>query len=357
MSSNQKPLYIGVSAFTVIKIILICIMFYLLYLIKDILAILFVALIFSSAFDPWVDWMKKRKIPRSVGILIIYLIAFLLLGAAISLIVPPITEQISELSVKFPQISEKLNAGIEIIKSYSNGGGLMAGLMQAKDNYPQFVGALQGVFSQITGLFGGLITFVLVLVLTFYMTVEENAMKKLIWSVVPERHQVYSMNLVNRMQIKIGHWMRGQIILSFIIFTMIYIALTILGVKYALILALVSFVTEFVPYLGPIIAAVPAVIITFTQSGFTLAIFVAAIYYLVHLTESNIIVPKLMQKVVGLNPIVSITVLMVGVLAYLVLWEQFYPYQLLQPSMFSLKICLRVKRQEKGKPVRKNNFL
>lgn len=312
MSNSQKPLFVSINAATVIKIILICALFYFLYLIKDVLAILFIALIFASAFDPWVDWMQKRKIPRSIGILIIYLVAFLLLGTAISLVIPPIVEQVTELSIKFPQISEKLNTGIDIIKSYSSSQGLLAGLVQAKDNYPQFIGALQSALSQITGLFGGLVTFVLVLVLTFYMTVEENAMKKLIWSVAPERHQVYAMNLVNRMQIKIGHWMRGQVIISFIIFLMVYIALLILGVKYALILALLAGVTEFIPYLGPLIAAVPAVIITFTQSGLTLAVFTAVIYYLIQLTESNIIVPKLMQKVVGLNPIICIAAFLVG---------------------------------------------
>ena len=97
---------------------------------------------------------------------------------------------------------------------------------------------------------------------------------------------------------------------------MVYVALLILGVKYALVLALLAGVTEFVPYLGPIFAAIPAIIITLSQSGLTLAIFVGIVYYLVQLTENNIIVPKLMQKVVGLNPIVSIAALMIGCSLY-----------------------------------------
>jgi len=316
MSGNQRPIYIAVNTFSVIKIILICIMFYLLYLVKDILAILFISLILSSAFDPWVDWFQKRKIPRSVSIISIYLIAFVLMGAAVTLVIPPIIDQVNDLSVKFPQVSEKLSSGIEIIKNYSHKEGLITDLLQAKDNYPQFVETIQGVISQISGLFGGIVTFILVLVLVFYMTVEENAMKKLIWSIAPEKNQVYIMNLVNRMQVKIGLWLRGQLILSLIIFVMVYVALLILGVKYALVLALLAGVTEFVPYLGPIFAAIPAIIITLSQSGPTLAIFVGIVYYLVQLTENNIIVPKLMQKVVGLNPIVSIAVLMIGYSLY-----------------------------------------
>lgn len=316
MSGSQRPIYIAVNTFSIIKIILVCIVFYLLYLVKDILAILFISLILSSAFDPWVDWLQKRKIPRSISILFFYFVAFLLMGLAVTLVIPPIIDQVNDLSVKFPQVSEKLSSGIEIIKSYSHREGIIADLIKAKDNYPQFVETIQSIISQISGLFGGIVTFILVLVLTFYMTVEENAMKKLIWSIAPEKNQVYIIDLVNRMQAKIGLWLRGQLILSFIIFIMVYAALLILGVKYALVLALLAGVTEFVPYLGPIFAAIPAIIITFSQSGFLLALFTGVVYYLVQLTENNIIVPKLMQKVVGLNPIVSIAVLMIGYSLY-----------------------------------------
>jgi predicted PurR-regulated permease PerM len=136
-------------------------------------------------------------------------------------------------------------------------------------------------------------------------------MKKLVWSVVPIRHQPYIMQLINRMQKKIGMWLRGQLILSLIIFALTYIGLLILGVKYALVLALIAGLTEFIPYLGPLLAAIPAVFLAFTQSPM-LAVFVAVLYYVIQLTENNILVPKIMQKAVGLNPIVSIAVLLIG---------------------------------------------
>ncbi len=312
MSSGQRPIYIGVNAFTVIKVVLVCIMFYLLYLVRDVLAILFISLVLASAFDPWVDWMQKKKIPRSISILLIYLIAFLFFGTAITLVVPPIIDQATDLADRFPQISQKLNTIVDVAKEYSQREGFLQNIIQTNKNYPEFMATIESLFSKISRLFGGVVTFFLVLVFTFYMTVEENALKKIIWSIVPEKNQVYAMNLANRMQSKIGLWLRGQLILSFIIFLLIYVALSILGVKYALILALVAGMTEFVPYLGPILAAVPAIILVFAQSGFVMALFVAIIYYLVQLIENNIIVPKVMQKVVGLNPIVSIAVLMIG---------------------------------------------
>jgi predicted PurR-regulated permease PerM len=309
---NNRPIYIGITAMTVVKIILVCILFYLLYLVRDVLVILFIALILSSAFGPWVDWMQRKKIPRAAGILFIYLTAFIFIGTAITLIVPPIIEQTTDLVSRFPQISEKLNSTIEVVKDYYQQEGFLQKLAQTNQSYPEFLTTIEGLFSKISGLFGGIVTFILVLVLTFYMTVEENALKRLIWTIVPEKNQVYAMNLVNRMQSKIGLWLRGQLILSFIIFLLVFTALSILGIKYALILALIAGITESVPYLGPIFAAVPAIILVLAQSGFLMAIFVAIIYYLIQLCENNIIVPKVMQKVVGLSPIISIAVLMIG---------------------------------------------
>lgn len=143
------------------------------------------------------------------------------------------------------------------------------------------------------------------------MVVEESAIKKLVWSIAPEKHQPYIMQLINRMQKKIGLWLRGQLILSLVIFILTYTGLSILGVEYALVLALIAGLTEFVPYIGPMLGAIPAVFLAFTQSP-TLALFVAGLYYIIQLVENNILVPKIMQKAVGLNPIVSISVLLIG---------------------------------------------
>lgn len=312
MEINKRPIYINITVLTVVKVILVFILFYLLFLIKNILAILFISLILASAVDPWVDWMQSKKIPRGIGIVFIYLVMFGVIIGVISLIIPPIVEQSNELIKNFPQIYEKIISGFSAFKEYS----IEHGILNEMNKYlgtasENLQGAVGGVFSTVSGIVASIFTFFLVLVITFYMVVEENAIKKVVWSIVPEKDQVYIMQLVNRMQKKIGLWLRGQLILSLIIFALTFIGLTILGVKYALILALVAGLTEFVPYLGPILASIPAIFLAFTQAPI-LAIFVAVLYYIIQLCENHIIVPKLMQKVVGLNPIISIAVLMIG---------------------------------------------
>jgi len=312
MEQNKRPIYINITVLSVIKILMIFVLFYFLYLIREILAILFVSLVLASAVDPWVDKMQEKKIPRPISILFIYVVMFSVIVSVLFLIIPPIIEQVNELTTNFPIILEKIISGVEALKDYSARHGVLDSI---RENFGSISSNLQNaagsVFSTVTGIFGGIVTFFLVLVITFYMVVEENAIKKIIWSIAPEQHQVYTMQLVNRMQKKVGLWLRGQLILSFIIFSLTYIGLLILNVEYALVLALIAGLTEFVPYLGPILAAIPAIFLAFTQSPM-LAVFVAILYYVIQLVENNIIVPKLMQKVVGLNPIVSIAVLLIG---------------------------------------------
>lgn len=312
MKLSDKAVNINISTFTIIKIIIIFLVLYLLFLVKDILAVLFIALILASAVDPWVDWLQGKKIGRGISIILIYFISLFVIFIIITLIVPPIIQQTNDLLIKSPQYAEQIFSGISVLKEYSRDHGILENLKQNIGSVSNSLqGAVSGVFSKIFSFFGGIFSFFLVLVITFYMVVEENAIKKLIWSIAPDRYQEYIMGLINRMQIKIGMWLRGQMILSFSIFALSYIGLLILGVDYALVLALIAGLTEFVPYLGPILGAIPAIFLAFGQEPI-LAGFVIILYSVIQWTENNILVPKIMEKAVGLNPIVSISVLMIG---------------------------------------------
>ncbi len=309
---HEKPISINITLGTLFKAVLVVLLLYFLYLTRDILLILFVSLILASALDPLVDRLQARKIPRAVSVLFIYLIIFSLIAFILYTIVPPIATEVGDLGQNFPAYLEKVSGSFSALQDFS----LKHGIDQNIGSGLDFVNsnlqsAAGGVFTTVSGIFGSIVSFFLVLVLTFYMVVEENAIKKLVWSIAPSEHQTYVMQLINRIQKKIGLWLRGQLILSLFIFFLVYIGLLILKVKYALVLALIAGITEFVPYLGPIIGAIPAVFLALTQSP-VLALFVAVFYYVVQWTENNILVPKVMQKTVGLNPLISITVLLIG---------------------------------------------
>jgi predicted PurR-regulated permease PerM len=312
MKINKKPIYINITTLTVIKIIMVFILFYFLFLVREILAILFVALILASAINPIVDWLHLRKIPRWLGVLSIYFTATSVVAVVLYLAVPPIVSQVTELSENFPSIAEKALSSLSALREYSSQYGFLDNIKKGAGIFEDNIhSAAGGIFSTVSGLIGGIFSFFLVLVIAFYMVVEENAMKKIVWSVSPKKYQIYVMNLINRMQHKIGLWLRGQLILSFIIFLLTYTGLSFLNIKYALVLALIAALVEFIPYFGPIFSSVPAILLAMNQS-LAFALFVAILYLIIQWVENNIVVPKVMQKVVGLNPIVSIAVLLIG---------------------------------------------
>jgi len=171
--------------------------------------------------------------------------------------------------------------------------------------------ALTGVFETVTGFFGGIVTLVLILVLTFYMVVEEGALKKFFRDISPASYQSHLVGLVTRAQNKIGLWLRGVLTIGIILGILAYVGLTVLGVRYALLLAILVVIMEFVPYIGPPVSAIPAVFLGFAQNPIT-GIFVLALYIILQQMEHAILTPKIMKTVVGLNPIISILSMGVG---------------------------------------------
>ncbi len=312
MSEKREIIHVNISTLTILKVVLVFLLIYFIYKIGDILAILFVSMVFASAIDPWVDWFQKKKIPRVLGIIIIYLVLFALISLSIYLIIPPIVAQVNELANNFPYYFDKLISSFSSFKEYANQHGIAQNIKESLTALSSNLqSAARGLFSTVSSIFGNIVSLLLMLVITFYMAAEESAMKKIIHSVVPAQHQPYVMQLTHRMQNKIGLWLRGQLILSLIIFSLTLAGLAVLGVDYALTLALIAGLTEFIPYLGPILASIPAIFLAFFQSPM-LALAVLILYVVVQWTENHIIIPKLMQKVTGLNPIISIIVLLVG---------------------------------------------
>lgn len=302
---------ISISTDTIVRTILILLVIGFLYLIKDVLALFFVAVILSSAFDPLIDWLQKRKMPRTLSIIGVYIVFFIIVGGAIYLLTGPIIAQVKDLSRAFPEFYVKINQGINQLKNIDSGLAADTVSTSFADLTKSLSQATSGIFKTVTSIFGGVISFFMVLVITFYLTVEEDSMKRFVQSIVPTRHRPYAAQLIAAMQHRMGYWLRGQLILSVIVFTMVYLGLSLLGIKYALVLALVAGIFEIVPFLGPWISAIPAVFFAFAQSPGK-AVAVAVMYFLVQQIENNLIVPKVMGKTTGLNPLVVILAILMG---------------------------------------------
>lgn len=311
--TTDRPHAVSISTWTIFKVLIILVVIGLLWLLRDVVAMLFIALLLSALIDPFADWFARRHIPRAFAVLIVYA-CLLAIGATVAvLLVPPLLFQIQQLVTNFSFIFEGLmntfNRFQVVGAQYGFGENFQSGLQALEDGISS---SFSGLFSSITGFFGSLAAFIVVLVLTFYMVVEEDAARRFFKNLAPIEYQTFLATLFNKMQKRVGYWLHGQLILGLVVGLTVYIGLSILGVPYALLLGLLAGLFEIIPYAGPILAAIPTLIIAFSVSplkGFlTLILFVA-----IQQIENNVLVPKIMQKATGLNPIVSIVAMLVGV--------------------------------------------
>ena len=300
---------INISSSTIFRTVFILLAVFFLYLIRDILMIVFVAVVVASAVNGPVSWLQRRKVPRLLGVIFIYLIFLLFLALVVTLIFPPLAEQVKVLAVTFPEFMEEVGLSVqELWGKYQTEGNLQNILNRVSEVLAE---STSNVLGTIIGLFGGLFSAVVILVISFYLAVQEKGVKRFFVSLTPSEHQHYLSDLIERIQAKIGGWLRGQLLLMLIVGLLTFIGLSLLGVKYALTLALVAALLEIVPYIGPIIASIPAVILAFLQAP-VLALLVLVLYIVIQQIENYIIVPQVMRRTVGLSPIVIIIVMLIG---------------------------------------------
>lgn len=265
----------------------------------EIILLLFVSLILVSALHSPVRWLAKKGVPRPLAILFFYLLIVTVFGGGVALLVPPLVGQTKILLESLPVLLEATNKLFlyqlpteDLVKSLS--GGL------------NFFGA--NIFRYTLGFFGNIVTLVTLLVFTFYLLLRWDKLGKFFGAFGQEERFT---RLLNRIETGLGDWVRGELMLMLTIGLMSYIGLSLLGIPYALPLAIFAGILEIVPIIGPIIAAIPAIIVTLTISPL-LALAVAALYFLIQQLENNIIVPKVMERAVGMDPLATILALMVG---------------------------------------------
>ena len=295
----------------VFRTFLLILAIWFLYMIREILALLFIAILIVAAIDPAVDWMHKRKIPRAAGVLVVYLLFFAVISLSISFLIPPLVSQFGDFSQKAPFYWQEINKTFGNVNNFFQAHSLGFG-QQTLENSNDKLSSLPGaIFSETVGLVSNFISILIILVMAFYMTVKEDGIKKFIVSITPESHKDYADSLTERIEQKIGRWVQGQLFLMLSIFILDFVGLSIIGVPYALALALFAGVLEIVPYIGPIVSAIPGIILGTLISPVT-GLMTLLLYFFTQQFESHIIVPQVMKKAVGLNPVAVILALLVG---------------------------------------------
>jgi len=270
--------------------------------VKDILIAVFIAYVLMASLYPAAKYLMARKVPKIIAITVPYLLVLAFVVLLILPLLPFFVSQIQALFENLPlyvkQSSEVLGIDINLtrINSYLNG---------------SFTGLTQNAFAVTGKIFGGVFSIITILIVSFYLLVYHDKLDRFAIAFFPRNLEPAVARVIAQIEEKLGAWLRGQVFLSFAVGGITWLTLTVLGIPFALPLALLAGILEIVPTMGPIIAAIPAVIVAFSISP-TLAGITVLAYIGIQLAENNLLVPKIMQKAVGLNPIIVITTILIG---------------------------------------------
>jgi predicted PurR-regulated permease PerM len=293
------PRKIEISHKTIIFIFLFLILLAFLYFIKDIILQFFVALLVMTILNPLVVRLSKFKIPRAVSIIVAYILTLGIIGVALAGIIPPLADQTTTFVNNLPEYIENLAIPNIVMEPVI-------------DQLFSALGELPAQVAKTTiSIFSNFINVLLVLIFAFYLLMARSKQDEQLDMFFGKERGKRIAKVIDTLEIKLGGWARGQLILMLLVGFITYVGLRLLGIPYALPLAIIAGLLEIVPYFGPIIAAIPAVIIGFSISPL-IGIATTALAFLIQQLENYLIVPKIMEKSVGVSPIIILLALTIG---------------------------------------------
>lgn len=303
----EKPLQLSITYGTILKTILTLVGLYALYTLSDLVLVVITAIVIASATEPGSRWFMKYGVPRLYAVISVYGIfigVFALMGY---FFVPSVLSETSHMigSISSPATVEAITFEAPFI-----------GTVSFKEIAEQIREVFQIVsespFEALSAIFGGVTSFILVIIFSFYFAVQERGIEDFLRIITPLRHEAYVVGLWNRTKDKIGLWMQGQFILGLLIGVLTFLGLSILQVPYALPLAVIAGLFEIIPLFGPTLSAIPAIAFAFMEGGFTLALMTLILYIIIQQFENHLIYPLVVTKVVGVPPVMVILALVIG---------------------------------------------
>jgi predicted PurR-regulated permease PerM len=338
MEGQNKEIHITIKSGSIIKAVFLLLLFAGLYYIRDLLLVVLAAVVIASATEPFTRWFGRYHISRLPAVILIYLGLAGMFFAVFYFFLPPLLDDTASFLASAPRyldsisiwdplqndsvatskvavqsFSQDLTQSRQTVSELSSG----TSLTQIIDSVRNAIASVsQGFIETLSLIFGGVLSSILIVVLSFYLAVQEDGVAKFLQFVTPERHEQYVVGLWRRVQHKIGLWMQGQLVLAVVIGLLVYLVLAIFGpalhVGNPILLAVLAALFETIPLFGPILAAIPAIATSYTDGSLTTALAVAVIYLVIHQLENNLIYPLVVKKIVGVPPILVILALIIG---------------------------------------------
>ncbi len=293
---------VTISQKTITRGLLLVALFWGIYYLRNLAYVLLTSIVIASFVDSGVQRLRRFRLNRTLSVVFLYFFTLGFLSLFLYFFVPIFFEQIQQFSHILATYLPSALPNTEITQ--------FSGLLGNFEAIAASAG--KGVVQVAVATFGGLVNIVLLIVLSFYLSMSERGIEAFLRIVTPQPQEEYVVGLWKRTNRKIGLWFQGQLLLGLLVGILVYLGLLIFNIKYSLLLAIAAGIMELIPF-GIILASIPAIAAGYATSGGTGALQVAALYTIVQQFENNLIQPLIVQKVVGISPLVVILALLIGI--------------------------------------------
>lgn len=290
---------IDITYRSILKVLGTLVALWLMFQVWDILAITFFGIIIAAAVTPEVDKMHREGVPRIFGAILIYLLIGLLFTLLIYIVLPPTIYEVSRLSSDLPRVLSEYAGSLSLPQTFFD---------QISQN---LANASTDMLTWIIGLAGGLGNILFVIIISFYLTVEDEGIKRFLQDTLPADKYPHILELILRSQNTLSQWLKAQLLLMILVGLMTFLAYSIIGIPNALALGTFAGLLEIIPFIGPIIASVPAIIFALNISPFT-ALLVVIIFTIIQQIEAQILTPQIMKRAFAINPIIVLIAIFIG---------------------------------------------
>jgi predicted PurR-regulated permease PerM len=320
MPEKDTTMNISITTGTMIRAVLIALGLFLLWYLRDLALVVLTSIVIASFVDYAVPHFKKFGIKNRIfAIVLLYAFTLLVMAGIFYLFAPLLITELYNFSVfvsaYIPGVSflhffqnEAFSGAKDLVSSLSGNFSLTSLVEVSKAFITNLSG---GFFTAFSIAFGSLFNFVMIILISFYLSIQEKGIENFLRIIFPIQHEDYVVDLWDRSSRKIALWMKGQMLLGVVVAVLIYLTLSLMGIQYALLLALISGIMEMVPY-GILVALVPAFTFTFLSGGIYSALIVTVAYIIVHQFEVFLFAPLIIKRIVGLSPIVIILSVLIG---------------------------------------------
>ena len=299
---------LDISWQAIIKVLITGFALYLLFLTRDIVIWFCFALIISLLVEPAVNFLRWLRLPKVLAVVVIYLAIFGVLGLMLYLTAPIFVFELNQFSQHIPEYFEKVSpflkdAGLETAQSFEDFTAFLVSSLKEGSS---------GLLRAVSAFFGGVYSTILIFALAFFISLEERGTEKVLAFLAPKKYEDFIVRLFERAQYKVSRWFGARLLACLFVGVTSYATFYLLGIQYAFILALISGVMNFIPYIGPTITLALAVLFVGVSNSWILALYVFVVLLIIQEIENKAVTPMLMKKFMDLPPVLVLIALLAG---------------------------------------------